>query len=72
MVIHPINTLVCGAKYKTRPGLSYHYNHTHRENGPIEEHIEEHQNSAPSSPGADQEPVHAPVQVPLMTAGAVQ
>ncbi len=22
---------VCGAKYKTRPGLSYHYNHTHRE-----------------------------------------
>ena len=24
---------VCGARYKTRPGLSYHYNHTHKEPG---------------------------------------
>lgn len=24
---------VCGAKYKTRPGLTYHYTHTHKEGG---------------------------------------
>ena len=22
---------MCGARYKTRPGLSYHYNHSHKE-----------------------------------------
>lgn len=22
---------VCGARYKTRPGLTYHYNHSHKE-----------------------------------------
>jgi len=27
---------VCGAKYKTRPGLSYHYNHTHKEKPPTD------------------------------------
>ncbi|CAG0890658.1 unnamed protein product [Cyprideis torosa] len=25
---------LCGARYKTRPGLSYHYSHTHKDVGP--------------------------------------
>lgn len=26
---------LCGARYKTRPGLSYHYSHSHQDNGNI-------------------------------------
>lgn len=50
---------VCGARYKTRPGLSYHYNHTHKEPGassststgsaiipPLEEQEQEQQTSS--------------------------
>jgi len=25
------NVSVCGARYKTRPGLTYHYSHSHKE-----------------------------------------
>lgn len=25
------NVSVCGARYKTRPGLTYHYTHSHKE-----------------------------------------
>ena len=52
---------VCGARYKTRPGLSYHYNHSHKEKGPndpiptsvsgMEELAHEEGVSAPSSVG---------------------
>lgn len=27
----PVSQTVCGAKYKTRPGLTYHFTHTHKE-----------------------------------------
>ncbi|XP_038218636.1 zinc finger protein ubi-d4 [Zerene cesonia] len=29
----PFGCELCGAKYKTRPGLTYHYTHTHKEPG---------------------------------------
>jgi len=32
----PFSCELCGAKYKTRPGLSYHYNHTHKEKPPTD------------------------------------
>ena len=26
-----VELLVCGARYKTRPGLTYHYTHSHKD-----------------------------------------
>ena len=50
---------VCGARYKTRPGLSYHYNHTHREKppdaptGPLDvEHDSDQVLDRPSAPSS--------------------
>jgi len=57
----PFSCELCGARYKTRPGLSYHYNHSHKEKGPndpiptsvsgMEELAHEEGVSAPSSVG---------------------
>ncbi|XP_064604045.1 zinc finger protein ubi-d4 B-like [Liolophura sinensis] len=33
----PYSCEVCGARYKTRPGLAYHYRHFHKESGETEE-----------------------------------
>jgi hypothetical protein len=33
---------VCGKRYKNRPGLSYHYTHTHLAEEEGEEHAERH------------------------------
>lgn len=44
-----VSSVVCGKRYKNRPGLSYHYTHTHlaEEEGEEEKETEE---MAPSPP----------------------
>ncbi|CAO2626090.1 Zinc finger protein neuro-d4, partial [Lemmus lemmus] len=37
-----VRGLVCGKRYKNRPGLSYHYTHTHLAEEEGEEHTERH------------------------------
>ena len=60
---------VCGARYKTRPGLSYHYNHTHKEPGsssnsstipPLEEQEHEGQQTSSSLGGGSLTPPSTP------------
>lgn len=41
---------VCGAKYKTRPGLTYHFTHTHKEAGGSDN--DSRDSRAPHSPSA--------------------
>lgn len=38
----PLHLPVCGKRYKNRPGLSYHYTHTHLAEEEGEEHTERH------------------------------
>ena len=45
--------LVCGARYKTRPGLTYHYTHSHKDRTPQEE--ESNPEGAPSSPSTQKD-----------------
>jgi len=42
---------VCGARYKTRPGLTYHYTHSHKE-----KEDEEEDEMAAASPKRDEGP----------------
>lgn len=39
---------VCGARYKTRPGLTYHYSHSHKE-GASDENLRDSNAPTPSS-----------------------
>jgi len=41
--------VVCGARYKTRPGLTYHYTHSHKE-----KEDEEDEEMVPASPKRDE------------------
>lgn len=56
MLAYHANVSVCGARYKTRPGLTYHYTHSHKEkpatNIPIEEEASQESGlvSTPVSP----------------------
>ncbi len=45
--------VVCGARYKTRPGLTYHYTHSHKEKEDEEEEMERG-GAGGSSGGADE------------------
>ncbi|XP_008307660.2 zinc finger protein neuro-d4 [Cynoglossus semilaevis] len=49
---------ICGKRYKNRPGLSYHYTHTHMADEEGEEHLERH--TLPFQPKNNHKPKKAP------------
>lgn len=57
-----LNFTVCGARYKTRPGLTYHYTHSHKEKSQDDEASLE---GAPSSPSMQRD--KAPPNVMTMS-----
>lgn len=61
-----IFVVVCGARYKTRPGLTYHYNHSHKDRGSSGVMTGDEDGSSeapPSSPSAGtSSSLHPPVQ----------
>ncbi|XP_075213329.1 zinc finger protein ubi-d4-like isoform X3 [Lycorma delicatula] len=60
----PFGCDLCGARYKTRPGLTYHYTHSHKERGSTAVTGDEEGSSEapPSSPSANASVLHPPVQ----------
>lgn len=54
--------LVCGARYKTRPGLTYHYTHSHKEKTPQDE--EGSLEGAPASPSTQKDKPQPPMPMP--------
>lgn len=55
---------MCGARYKTRPGLTYHYTHSHKDrgSGAVTGDEEVSSEAPPSSPSANPTALHPPVQ----------
>ena len=60
----PYSCELCGARYKTRPGLSYHYSHSHQEGegrGLVDEDVSyTPPRHAPSTPGQSLNPNQVP------------
>jgi len=61
----PFSCDLCGARYKTRPGLTYHYTHSHKERAASSSGGGSGSNSAASSSNATTAPPPAPVPSPL-------
>lgn len=53
--------IVCGARYKTRPGLTYHYTHSHKEKPQDDENSLE---GAPVSPNSQKDKLQQQSSVP--------
>lgn len=54
--------LVCGARYKTRPGLTYHYTHSHKEKTLQDE--EGSLEGAPGSPSTQKDKPQPSMSIP--------